>query len=101
MPVGRTCETRTYLGSFGRWYETGKNGAALGINTFRPCELLGKSSGSKKFTVGAIQYVEESVSIGLYQQLARLTIVDGVNQHGCFGCVEVVDIVRGKLKMPL
>ena len=74
----------------------------------RPCasmplaqfKLGDKGNGGEKLSVGAIEDVKKSVTIRLEQQFSRLALINGIDEHGSFGGVIVVEIVGRELKIP-
>ena len=63
--------------------------------------LGGVRFGEEKFSVGAIEDVEEAVAIGVKEKFARLAVEIGVQEDGDFGGVPIVEIERSELEIPL
>src|SRR5581483_3639017 len=67
----------------------------------RPIEFFDEGNRGEKLSIRTIENVEISVSVRFNQQLARLSLVIGVNQNGGFGGIVVEQVMRGELEIPL
>src|SRR2546423_10139482 len=100
IPVCCADETRADQSSVGRWLSACENGPALRVNGFRPIQLFYERNGREEFPVGAIENVEETVAVGLDQQLSGLALVGNVEKNGSFRGVKVEKVVRSELEIP-
>ena len=55
----------------------------------------------RKFAVGAIEHIEETVAIGVEEKFARFAVEIGVEEDGDFGGVPIVEIEGSELEIPL
>ena len=60
-----------------------------------------KGAAQQELAVGAVEDIEEAVAIRLQQQLPRAAAVRRIHQHGRFGGIPIVQIVRRELVVPL
>ncbi len=63
--------------------------------------MSGKGFCKEKFSVGAIEHVEEAVAIGVEEKFARFTVEIDVEKDGDFGGVPIVEIEWSELEIPL
>src|SRR5882672_12043070 len=71
------------------------------IDFLCPIQFVNKWSRRQKFTIRAIEYVEESVSVSLHEQFPRPPFVGKIDQNRGFRRVIVKQIMRCELEMPL
>src|SRR5579859_126521 len=73
----------------------------FGIDALDPVDIFGDGPGGNEFPVGAVD--DESIAALIHgeQQLARNAIHGRVNKHALEGGVEIPDIVRDLLVIPL
>src|SRR5262252_1444272 len=100
-PVRGAGKARTEAGSLSRRLGAATNWPALGINSFGPGELLHELSRSQKLPVGSIEHVDEAIPVRLNQQLPRRAVGLHVYENRGLISIEVEDIVRCELEMPL
>src|SRR5882672_42033 len=71
------------------------------IDFLCPIQFVNKWSRRQKFTIRAIEYVEESISVSLHKQFPRPALVGKIDQNRGFRRVIVEQVMRCELKMPL
>ena len=76
-------------------------GRPVGVQTGRPRHVLHVLRAEQKLAIRPIEHVEKAVAVGLHQELARLTLPDGVHERRRLLRVVVPDVVRRELEMPL
>src|SRR5882672_328132 len=71
------------------------------IDFLCPIQFVNKWSRRQKFTIRAIEYVEESISVSLHEQFPRPPFVGKIDQNRGFRRVVVKQIMRRELEVPL
>ena len=102
VPVRRAFERRAHAFAFERRLHVGHDDRpAFGREAAGPGHVLRVLLAEQELAVGAIEHVEESVAVGLHQELARPALPGGIDQRRRLLRVVVPDIVRRELKVPL
>jgi len=101
IPIGRSSYGRTSDGAahggLGFFVD---DGAAFRVEASGPSKALDERSAEEEFAVCAIEDVEETVAVGLEEELARLALEYFIDQHKWLGGVPIPEVVGGELEVP-
>src|SRR5581483_1566855 len=100
IPIGGASNAGANICTVHGWNSVRQYWASRRIDTFSPVQFLYEGSCVKKFSIGAIENIEKSISISMHEQVTRRAIFFRVHQHRSLCGVVVVKIVRRELKVP-